>query len=191
MQMLARLPAPILDFFPANFVGQAVDWRNQLTHYGDPDETSVFARADEVYLLCRRLEVLLVVSLLHEAGIEHDSLAIGLAQCHRYKGLASARPPKAAIAKQGSLNIDGVFWDYPDLQNEETLKHRLATGSQSDRNWILARMLDFGRVKDTMRLFDMSEIRERLHYLPLREETRNSTYQKWSRLAEVYATSRT
>jgi len=58
-----------------------------------------------------------------------------------------------------------------------------------DRAWILARMLEYGRVKDTMILFDLSEIKRRMYTLPLRESTRRMIIGKWRRLFEVYGTT--
>jgi len=184
-----ELPEPILEFFPDRdkFVDQVVDWRNQLTHYSEYEATLNLRKTEELYLLCRRLEMLIIIALLRQVGVDYETLTLGLANCQHYRDLAAAKTPPQNLAHSKNLNIKGIFWDYPDLQNEDNLRKRLATGNDAERNWILARMLDYGRVVDTMRLFDISEIRNRLYYLPLRKETKDKIIQKWTRLIEVYA----
>ncbi len=195
-EVFVELPEPLLDFFPRReqFVGQIVDWRNQLTHYVDPAKEHDLQNIDELYLSCRRIEVLLVILLLNHAGIRYDLLATGLARCPRYRNLVADREHKPsesdAANSEGGVQIKGVFWDHPELKSETALRNRLISGSDADRSWILARMLEYGRVEDTMRLFDLDEIKRRLHFLPLRDGSREMIFRKWQRMFEIYGTAR-
>ena len=50
------------------------------------------------------------------------------------------------------------------------------------RNWILSRFLEYGRVIDTFKFFNISEISSEINKLRLRDFTRK----KWIRMIEVY-----
>lgn len=192
-KVFESLPPPLLEFFPAkdHFIHTVVEWRNQLTHYPEQGKNGDFKAADEVHPLCQRLELLIVVLLLNHVGISLEILAGGAARCWRYRNLAGARALSSEVVKLRrdgkDLLIEHVFWDHPDLKTEAGLRERLAAANLAERDWMLARMLDYGRVVDTMRLFELAEIRSRINFLPLRPETRDAVCQKWMRLLEVYA----
>ena len=85
--------------------------------------------------------------------------------------------------------LKSVFWDYPRLQDEESLRNVIQIGrSQGDEKriqWVMARFLEYGRVVDTFKFFTIHEIAENLKQLRLSQYARG----KWTRLVEVYCGS--
>jgi hypothetical protein len=82
--------------------------------------------------------------------------------------------------------LKAVFWDYPELTDEPTLKAfvlRAKKNPEKDSlDWALTRLLERGRVIDVRKLFDWKEIRAALGRLRLSTWARA----KWSRMIEVY-----
>ena len=78
--------------------------------------------------------------------------------------------------------LKAVFWDYPELVNDEYLKKILEEGNDEIRDWILTRFMEHGRVVDTLRFFSLKIISERISRLRLTPYTKK----KWSRILEVY-----
>ena len=79
--------------------------------------------------------------------------------------------------------LKAVFWDYPELTNEETIRTFLKEKANSNLYlWVMRRMFEYGRVVDTFKFFKIDEIAEHLPKLRL------SSYnlKKWERLIEVY-----
>lgn len=80
--------------------------------------------------------------------------------------------------------LKAVFWDYPQFNEEESLKNYLKqTQGKSLRMWIMSRFLEHGRVIDTLRYFTINEIKENLPDLKLNKYIRL----KWNRIIEVYS----
>lgn len=69
----------------------------QVTWYLPGDETKPhkIQDTDELYLMCRRLEMMMVVLLLQEIGIGYDLLATAMARCPRYRDLAADKDSNA------------------------------------------------------------------------------------------------
>jgi len=88
----------------------------------------------------------------------------------------SASPPR----------LKAVFWDYPDLTEEDKfsafLRKRRAMNDAWALEWALTRFLEHGRAVDAMKYFSLDEIRQMLPRLRLTAYARK----KWSRLLEVY-----
>jgi hypothetical protein len=79
--------------------------------------------------------------------------------------------------------LKAVFWDYPELTNEEALASLLKEKVNSNLYlWIIRRMFEYGRVVDTFKFFKIDEIAKYLTKLQLRPYT----LKKWERLIEVY-----
>jgi hypothetical protein len=82
--------------------------------------------------------------------------------------------------------LKSVFWDYPELADEQHLRQVLAENrSREDRRmycWIMCRFLEHGRAVDAMRFFSMEEIAMHLSLLRLTPYASS----KWQRLMEVY-----
>ena len=79
--------------------------------------------------------------------------------------------------------LKAVFWDYPELTNEEALKSLLKGKLNSNLYlWIMRRMFEYGRVVDTFKFFKIDEIAEHLTKLQLSPYT----LKKWKRLIRVY-----
>jgi cephalosporin-C deacetylase-like acetyl esterase len=78
--------------------------------------------------------------------------------------------------------LKAVFWDYPDLTDEKYLLSTIQNSNADIKQWILTRFLEYARVIDTFKYFDVNEISTKLKDLKLRPFYRK----KWERLIEVY-----
>ena len=78
--------------------------------------------------------------------------------------------------------LKAVFWDYPQFTDEESLKKYLNEEKSSLYTWIMYRFLEYGRVVDTLKYFNIKEIAEFLPKLKLS----NYTITKWKRMIELY-----
>lgn len=82
--------------------------------------------------------------------------------------------------------LKAVFWDYPELTDEPTLKAFLSRAKENPEkdslDWALTRLLERGRVIDVKKLFDWKEIRAALIHLRLSVWARA----KWQRMIDVY-----
>jgi len=82
--------------------------------------------------------------------------------------------------------LKAVFWDYPDLAEEDKfsafLRKRREMNDAWALEWALTRFLEHGRAVDAMKYFPLDEIRQVLPRLRLTAYTRK----KWNRLLEVY-----
>lgn len=79
--------------------------------------------------------------------------------------------------------LKAVFWDSPELRDEKALidflKHRKGT---LDYQHTVTRLLEYGRVVDTLKFVPIAEITAMLPELKLHFQTRR----KWNRMIEVY-----
>lgn len=79
------------------------------------------------------------------------------------------------------LNI--VFWDLPKFTDESYLLKFLAEErNKVPYDWAMTRFLKYGRVVDTLKLFNIHEIMEKLDTLQLPEYA----VKKWKRMGEVF-----
>jgi NurA-like 5'-3' nuclease len=82
--------------------------------------------------------------------------------------------------------LRSVFWEYPELTDEQQLRRMLkqcrAAADEKLYRWIMRRFLEYGRAVDALRFFSIEEIVANLDKLQL------SAYalRKWRRLGEVY-----
>lgn len=85
--------------------------------------------------------------------------------------------------------LKAVFWDYPELTSQEKIEKVINEAQQkNDRNtffWIMARFLEYGRVRDTAQFFGIQEIQDNLRFLKLSQRAKR----RWKRLIEVYGNS--
>jgi hypothetical protein len=83
--------------------------------------------------------------------------------------------------------LKAVFWDYPQLTNQEQLLTFIRENRKSKKvyMWILKRFLEHARVVDVLQYFSLEEI---AGYLP---DTNLTPYsrKKWKRIIEVYGTT--
>lgn len=81
------------------------------------------------------------------------------------------------------MNLKAVFWDYPEFTDEGNLKRCINENKRKGVYlWILKRFLEYGRIVDTLYLFNIDEISERLTKLKLTPYSKK----KWRRMIEVY-----
>ena len=83
--------------------------------------------------------------------------------------------------KNNTNYLKAVFWDYPEYTDADKILEKIKVGNGM-RNWILSRFLEYGRVIDTFKFFNISEISSEINKLRLRDFTRK----KWIRMIEVY-----
>lgn len=81
------------------------------------------------------------------------------------------------------MKLGIVFWDLPKFMDESYLLQFL----QEQKNkvpyyWAMTRFLKYGRVVDTLKLFNIKEIIENLDKLQLPEYA----VKKWKRMGEVF-----
>ena len=85
--------------------------------------------------------------------------------------------------------LKAVFWDYPNLTDPEKINKAIAEARQRNEEktffWIMARFLEYGRVKDTAKFFRIQEIQDNLPFLKLSKRAKR----RWQRLIEVYGNS--
>lgn len=110
--------------------------------------------------------------------------------------LSALPPPNAEAASEGGAEsgsesvwhpLKAVFWDFPELAEEEKLKSYVERAklnpSGDSLDWVLTRMLERGRVIEVKKLFGWDEIRAALPRLSLTPWARA----KWRRMTEIYA----
>ncbi len=82
-----------------------------------------------------------------------------------------------------------VFWDYPQLQDYNSIRSVLRNAREENDiqtfRWALKRFLERGRVKDGAMIFRITEVRDNLNSLRLSDYA----YRKWQRLLKVYGNS--
>jgi len=81
------------------------------------------------------------------------------------------------------MKLDIVFWDLPKFTDENYLLKFLK--EQKDKvpyYWAMTRFLKYGRVVDTLKLFNIEEITENLDKLQLPDYA----LRKWKRMGEVF-----
>jgi DNA-directed RNA polymerase subunit H (RpoH/RPB5) len=81
------------------------------------------------------------------------------------------------------MNLDIVFWDLPKFTDENYLLEFLKEQKgKVPYYWAMTRFLKFGRVVDTLKLFNIKEVIENLDKLQLPEYA----LKKWKRMGEVF-----
>ena len=80
------------------------------------------------------------------------------------------------------INLNAVFWDYPQYREEQYLRMSLSNNDNNFRLWVARRFLEYGRAIDTLSLFSLKELSEVLPLIKLSNYARK----KWSRLINVY-----
>lgn len=81
------------------------------------------------------------------------------------------------------MKLDIVFWDLPKFTDESYLLKFLAEERNNvPYDWAMTRFLKYGRVVDTLKLFNIHEIMEKLDTLQLPEYA----VKKWKRMGEVF-----
>ena len=82
--------------------------------------------------------------------------------------------------------LKAVFWDYPDLCDNENIKKMLDKAREEKNDaaihWIMSRFLERGRVRDTAAFFSPKEIMNELAHVKISTNARK----RWERLLEVY-----
>ena len=82
--------------------------------------------------------------------------------------------------------LKAVFWDYPRLCDAEGIHSALKDASRNNdiqtMRWIMSRLLERGRIKDTALFFRPEEIKDRFKDLKISPRARK----RWARLLEVY-----
>lgn len=82
--------------------------------------------------------------------------------------------------------LRAVFWDFPHLCDPKGIEKALNEAKLQKNSetvfWIMARMLERGRFKDTAFFFRPKEIREGLKFLKISSRARK----RWERFLEVY-----
>ena len=81
------------------------------------------------------------------------------------------------------MKLDIVFWDLPKFTDENYLLQFL----KEQKNkvpyfWAMTRFLKYGRIVDTLKLFNIREITENLDKLQLPDYA----LKKWKRMGEVF-----
>jgi len=79
--------------------------------------------------------------------------------------------------------LKAAFWDYPEFADPEAIRAHLGEKDGGGlRRWLLARLLEHGRVVDTLEFFSLDTISRELPQLRLKPYT----IRKWQRIVEVY-----
>lgn len=82
--------------------------------------------------------------------------------------------------------LKSVFWEYPELAEEEHLRQVLkrcrVAAEREMYLWIMRRFLEYGRAVDALRFFSIDEVVSNLPDLRLSEYAAK----KWQRVGEVY-----
>ena len=81
------------------------------------------------------------------------------------------------------MKLDIVFWDLPKFTDENYLQKFLEEQKgQVPYFWAMTRFLKYGRIIDTLKLFNIHEIMANLDKLQLPEYAQK----KWKRMGEVF-----
>lgn len=81
------------------------------------------------------------------------------------------------------MKLDFVFWDLPKFNDENYLvKFLKEQEGKVPYYWAMTRFLKYGRVVDTLKLFNIKEITATLDKLQLPEYA----VKKWKRMGEVF-----
>jgi hypothetical protein len=82
--------------------------------------------------------------------------------------------------------LKAVFWDYPELCDpsavEQMIKNARETSDTQTLQWVMARFLERGRVRDTTLFFRPKEVREMMKDLRISPRAKK----RWERLLQVY-----
>jgi hypothetical protein len=82
--------------------------------------------------------------------------------------------------------LKAVFWDYPELCDPaavaEMLKKARKNSDSQTLQWLMARFLERGRVRDTALFFRPKEVQEIMKDLRISGRARK----RWERLLQVY-----
>ncbi|MDW7761830.1 MAG: type II toxin-antitoxin system prevent-host-death family antitoxin [Acidobacteriota bacterium] len=96
------------------------------------------------------------------------------------------RSAKPETIKAGNP-LKAVFWDYPELTDENVLAGKIRAARKSSLQdalrWFLARFLERGRAVDTLRFFTPEEIRRHLPSLKISPRA----VARWTKILESYA----
>ncbi|MCX7698885.1 MAG: hypothetical protein N2114_05415, partial [Candidatus Goldbacteria bacterium] len=68
--------------------------------------------------------------------------------------------------------LKAVFWNYPELTEPNNLKKLLKENNDEEREWILQRFMEHGRVVDTINYFGVETIAEKIKRLRLTPYTK-------------------
>ncbi len=82
--------------------------------------------------------------------------------------------------------LKAVFWDYPELCDPDAiagmLKQARKNSDTRTLEWLMARFLERGRVRDTALFFRPKEVQEMMKDLRISVRARK----RWERLLQVY-----
>ena len=82
--------------------------------------------------------------------------------------------------------LKAVFWDYPELCDpdavEQMIKNARERSDTQTLQWVMARFLERGRVRDTTLFFRPKEVREMMRDLRISPRAKK----RWERLLQVY-----
>jgi hypothetical protein len=82
--------------------------------------------------------------------------------------------------------LKAVFWDYPELCEPEAVEEAIRNAREKPNTvalqWLMARFLERGRVRDTVLLFRPKEVRDMLKDLRISPRAKH----RWERLLQVY-----
>jgi prevent-host-death family protein len=96
------------------------------------------------------------------------------------------RSAKTKNIKAGNP-LKAVFWDYPELTDENVLAGKIRAARKSSLQdalrWFLARFLERGRAVDTLRFFTPEEVRRHLPSLKISPQA----VARWTKILESYA----
>jgi len=82
--------------------------------------------------------------------------------------------------------LKAVFWDYPELCDpdavEKMIKNAREKADTQTLQWVMARFLERGRVRDTTLFFHPKEVRDMMKILRISPRAKK----RWERLLQVY-----
>lgn len=82
--------------------------------------------------------------------------------------------------------LKAVFWDYPELCEPEAVEKAIKNAKErtdtQTLQWLMARFLERGRVRDTVLLFRPKEVRDMIKVLRISPRAKK----RWERLLQVY-----
>jgi hypothetical protein len=57
------------------------------------------------------------------------------------------------VISDNRINLNAVFWDYPQYREEQYLRMSLSNNDNNFRLWVARRFLEYGRAIDALSLF--------------------------------------
>lgn len=82
--------------------------------------------------------------------------------------------------------LKAVFWDYPELCEPETVEKAIKNARErtdtQTLQWLMARFLERGRVRDTVCFFGAKEVQDMIKDLRISSRAKK----RWERLLQVY-----